>query len=171
MSSLDGVKNQYTKAGTELLERMPFKPPWRREILCLTQQEELIDLATSGSSSDRRNHRVSRRPLRKGRQRGSHSIAQSAGLPWVCRGRISTSCNRTEHPGCFRGILALSAVGLGDRLVEYRHRNPRHRGRLILVSLCRSQTVVGCNRGSCAWIRPFLSVFSQRPFARQRSCR
>jgi hypothetical protein len=128
----------------------------------LTQlRRKLIDLAASGSSSDGRNHRVSRRPLRKARQCRGHPHAQPAGLPWVCRGRISASCNSTEHPGCFRRILALSAVGLGDRLVEYRHRNPRHRGRFLLVSLGRCQTVVGRNRGSCAWIRTFLCVFSK----------
>ena len=102
-------------------------------------EEGSIGLTTIGSCSDGSCDWLSRRSLWQGRQRGGHSAAQSAGLPGIRCCRVPSSCNRTEHPGCVQRILALPAFGLGDRMVEHRHRNLRDCGRLPLVTLCRRQ--------------------------------
>ena len=78
----------------------------------------------------------------------------------LSRSRTAFNCAHQRGP---------TVVGLGDRMVEHRHRNHRDCGRLPLVTLCRRQASARRHGTSGACLRSLLLFFPKVVFPKARS--
>ena len=124
--------------------------------------DERRKIAASRGAGCRRCHRVSRRPIRKRRQRDSDAALEPGRLSGIHRGSIAAACHHSGHTDCFRGILAFPSAGLGNRVVEHWCGRPLNDPGLRSHEVYRRAALADRHRNFGAWFRTFFFVIAKR---------